>query len=561
MPQTREHMDLLTILGCRAGLIAVTKIDLVDEELREMVVSDVREFTTGTFLADAPICPVSNVTGEGFDGLFTALNRVVEQAEAKPSAGRFRLWCERSFAVRGFGTVATGIPSAGKVREGQTLEVLPAGETARVRSLEVYGQPSDVGRSGECVAVNLSDIDAAELGRGTVLCEEGACRTVTMCEGELTLLDRLPGPLTDNAEVHVHVGTAEVMGKVAILDGAKHAAPGESRLVQLRLREPLPLAAGDRFAVRGSLPGLAGGRVTTLGGGRLLDVSDIKLRRNRPWTTEKLLARRDALGDPSRWAGQILRESPEPVSVEELAERANLQAEVTGEILAELVGRGHAVETADRYLHAHTVAELADRVADALGDFHDANPLRQGLSPAELAGRVRASDGVLAAALDWLGRRGRLEKRGRVLALQGHAAALSQEQLALCSRIRQTLEAAGLTPPLPSDLAERLGIDESRFDELTGLLVDNGEVLRLDEKVVIHPSAIEQAKSAALELFRSASGFTTTEFRDALGVSRKYAVPLLDHLDTIKWTVRSANRRTPGAEAKKKLSDRAKPRG
>ncbi len=554
MPQTREHLDLLTILGCRAGLVVLTKIDLVDAELREMVLSDVRDFTADTFLDGAPICPVSNITGEGFEEFFAALNRVVSKAQPRAGGGRFRLWSERSFSVKGFGTVATGIPSAGEVRQGDALEVLPAGQTARVRSLEVYGESSSAGRSGECVALNLSDIDADHVGRGTVLCEPGACRTVTMCEGELTLLGRLPSPLPDNAEVHLHAGTAEVMAKVAILDGARHVTPGESRLVQMRLRDPLPLAAGDRFAIRGTLAGLAGGRMTTLGGGRVLDVSDIKLRRNRPWTIEKLSARREALDDPDRWAARILRESTDPISPDELARRANLQSAVTSEILANLAGRDEAVELGGRFLHAQAVAELADRVVAELAAFHDANPLRQGLAPGELARNLGASDQTLAAALDWLGRRGRLEKRGNVLALQGHAAALSEADIALCERIRETLKASGVTPPLPTELAGQMNLDEATFESFVSLLADNGDVLRLDEKVLMHPAAVERAKAVALELFAAASGFTTTEFRDALSVSRKYAVPLLDHLDTIKWTVRSANRRTPGAEAKKQLS-------
>ncbi|MFW5732782.1 MAG: selenocysteine-specific translation elongation factor [Planctomycetota bacterium] len=553
MPQTREHMDLLTILGCEAGLVALTKIDLIDAELREMLLSEVRSFTAETFLADAPICPVSNVTGEGFDEFFAALNRVVDAAQPRAGGGRFRLWSERSFSVKGFGTVATGIPSAGEVCRGDTLEVLPAGRTARVRSLEVYGESSSVGRGGECVALNLSDIDADHVGRGTVLCRSGACRTVTMCEGELTLLDRLPSPLPDNNEVHLHVGTAEVMAKVAILDGGKHLSPGESRLVQLRLRDPLPLAAGDRFAIRGTLAGLAGGRMTTLGGGRVLDVSDIKLRRNRPWTIQKLSARRDALDDPGRWTARILRESPDPISPDELARRANLQPTVVAEILADLVGREEAIELGGRFLHAEAVRELAESVIEVLGEFHDANPLRQGLAPEELASGLGASDQTLAAALDWLGRRGRLEKRGNVLALQGHAAALSEADIAMCERIRETLKASGVTPPLPAELADQVNLDETTFDKFVTLLADNGDVLRLDEKVLVHPSAVERAKAVALELFHAASGFTTTEFRDALGVSRKYAVPLLDYLDSIKWTVRSANRRTPGSAAREKL--------
>ncbi|MFP4052897.1 MAG: selenocysteine-specific translation elongation factor [Phycisphaerae bacterium] len=553
MPQTREHMDLLTILGCRAGLVALTKIDLIDEELRQMVLADVRGFLQGTFLENAPICPVSNITGEGFDDFFAALNGVVDSVQPSRHLGRFRQWSERSFAVKGFGTVATGIPTAGQVRVGDTLQALPADISCRVRTLEVYGRSEKVGRAGECVALNLSDTPAATVGRGTLLCAPDTCRSVTCCEADLTLLPHLPTPLPDNAEVHVHLGTAERMGKCAILDGARTVSPGESRLVQLRLREPLPVAPGDRFAIRGQLAGVAGGRVTTLGGGRILDAGDIKLRRNRPWTVEKLSARRDALDSPPRWLEQILREADTPLRLSELAARANLPEQAAAELLKELRDSQTVLETDGRYIHAAAVEELAARTIEALSDFHNTHPLRLGVAPGDLRDQLGASTPLLNLALDHLHRRGRLDRSGNVLALEGHSTRLPAEDIELCGRIVRNLEQAALEPPLPADLARKVGVAEDRLEALLTRLDEGGQIVRLDRKVAMHPSAIEQAKAAVLELFRTASGFTTAEFRDALGVSRKYAIPLLDYLDTLKWTVRTASRRTPGAAAKERM--------
>jgi len=224
MPQTREHLDILTLMGVRYGLVAVTKIDLVEDELKEIVIEEVGDFVRGTFLEAAGICPISNVTGEGFDGFFAALNRAVDAAETRGRAGLFRQWVERSFHVRGFGTVVSGIPTSGEVRVGDRLTLVPGGEVGRVRGMEVYGQGADVGRAGECVALNLADIDTAQLTRGKVLCQGDCFEPVTMVEAELTLLASVPRAVRDYVEVHVHVGTAEIMANVALLENNARVA-------------------------------------------------------------------------------------------------------------------------------------------------------------------------------------------------------------------------------------------------------------------------------------------------------------------------------------------------
>ena len=556
MPQTREHLDILTLMGARHGLIALTKIDMVDPEMRQLAADDVLQAVAGTFLSGAPICPISNVTGEGFEQLFEALNEAVAACRPREVAGLFRLWIERAFTIRGFGTVVSGIPSSGEVRAGDRLELIPDGRIGRVRGLEVYGQEAPIGRAGECVAINLDDIDSAALARGKVLCPSRAFRPVRMVEAELGLLARAPRPLKDNAEVHLHVGTAEVMAHVALLEGLP-LEPGGSAMVQLRLSEALGIAPGDRFVVRAGMAGLSGGRVTTLGGGRILGTSDKRLRRSRPWTLESLAARREAIDRPTKWCGLILKEAGGPLSRSDLAGRAHVKAETAEAALAELLAEGQAVEVGGAVVHRDVLTELAGRIVRELEVFHAESPMRVGAEETDLHARLDAQRDLFAAALSGLIDEGTVQRRGTVVALAGRRAQVYPETQELYGQVESVLRQAGLTPPIPTELAESLGEDPERVENILRLLADQAAVVRLDRKVVMHRHAVEGAKKVALELLASKGGFTTMEFRDALGVSRKFAVPLLDYFDTIRWTVRSGSRRTPGAAAKDAMNDQA----
>ncbi len=553
MPQTREHLDILTLMGVKHGLVALTKTDLVADERLDAVIGDVRRFLIGTFLEGAAVCPVSNVTGNGFDEFFLALNEEVSACREHEISGLFRLWIERSFNIRGFGTVLSGIPGSGTVKVGDRLQLLPDGLTGRVRGLQVYGADAEIGRAGECVAINLTDIDAGKLTRSKVLVEPDAFGTASMVEADLRILEHVLRGLGDNAEVHLHIGTADVMAHAAILDG-KNIGPGASSLVQLRLARPLGIAAGDRFAIRASAAGLADGRTTTIGGGRILDTSNIRLRRNRPWTIAALSARRDALDSMPEWCAVHLTEARAAMDIKTLSRRAQRRAEPVEAAIAELKEKGIVLETTGGSLVHRDVVDQATRdITEALEAFHESNPTRAGIAPAELMGKVQTDRPVVELALSQLIENEKVVSSGAVVALAGRGERLSAEDTLLCRQIEESLRKAGLTPPLPADLIESLHTSEDRFEAITRLLSDREAVIRLDRKVVMHADAVEQAKKAVMELFASKGSFETVEFRDALGVSRKYAVPLLDYFDTISLTVRSGSRRTPGAEAKKQL--------
>ena len=552
MPQTREHLDILTLMGVRHGLVAVTKIDMVEDELREIVVEEVRDFVRGTFLQAAEVRPISNITGEGFDGFFAALNRAVDAAETRGQSGLFRQWVERSFHVRGFGTVVSGIPTSGEVRVGDRLTLVPGGQVGRVRGMEVYGEAAEVGRAGECIALNLADIDAEQLTRGRALCQGDCFEPVTMVEAELTLLATVPRGVRDYVEVHVHVGTAEIMANVALLE-KQEIAPGESQFVQLRLREPAGIAPGERFVIRSGVAGLAGGHVTTVGGGRVLGTSNTRLRRRRAWTIERLQQRREAIDSATAWCAQCLKEEGKPLSAPAIARLAQMPEPQAQGALEALQADGSVREvTPGQFAHRQSVAGAAEAILAAAEEFHDANPMRLGVEQAQLFAQLDSPRALLDAALGDLLGEGKVRRHGAVLALADRTADISPQDRRLLEGVEGALRDGHLAPPGPADLADSLGEPLSRVEKAIDLLTDAATAVRLDRKVVMHRDAVEAAKKVVVDLFAKSGSFETVQFRDALGVSRKFAVPLLDYFDTIRLTVRSGSRRTPGVEARRR---------
>ena len=556
MPQTHEHLHILTLMGLRHGVVALTKIDLVDQARRAAVVPELRRLLVGTFLAEAPICPVSNLTGEGFDGFFDTLNDVVRGCQDRPCQGLFRVWVGDVFTIRGAGTIVTGVPTHGTVRPGDVLRLLPSGREGRVRRMQVYGEDAAEGRAGECVALNLPELDHESVRRGMVLCAEDALNSVTSCEAELRLLDVLGATIKDGTEVYLHTGTAAALAHVALLE-KRLMAPGETQMVQLRPVEPITVVAGDRFVLRTNLAG--GGRSgwTTIGGGRVLGASNTRLRRQKPWILARLTARRDALDDPARWIEQILQENPAPLTPGELRQRCRLRPEEATALIHQLLAENRLVATPRGNLaHPTAVAERAAQIEAATQAYHAGHPQHAGITRQVLMATVGGDAELFSLAIDQLLHRGRATFNGVVLAQTGWRPRLSDPEEQMSEQVAAAFQQAGCLAPMPEELADRLRLPLDRVTRLMRLLRDRGVLVRLDDRVTMHRDAVAAGQQAALTLFQQAASFTTMQFRDALGVSRKFAVPLLDHLDRSRFTVRSGHNRTPGAEARKRLAGR-----
>ena len=553
MPQTHEHLNILTLMGLSHGLVAVTKIDLVETGRRQAVIEDLRHLLAGTFLATAPICPLSNVTGEGFDGFFDALNEVVAKCGGRADSGLFRVWVEDVFTLRGPGTVITGIPVSGRVALGDSLTLLPSGRAGHVRSMQVYGEASAEARAGECVALNLPEMDHLEVRRGMVLSSTDTLEAVTMAEAELSLLDSIKSQVEDFLEVHLHVGTASVLANIAMLESTRMTA-GQKQMVQLRLTQALPLVPGERFVLRANLPGLSQGGLVTIGGGRILGISNVRLRRQKAWTLDSLAARRAALDDPADWCELMLREARRPLSPRELERQCFRRPEEFAALLETLRRDGRVVALPGGALVVRaTVEATARKMVVILDSFHAANPQRAGLSREELAPLVPEDPGICDLAAESLLGSGQIEKVGSVFARAGRSARLAGPDQALAENVAKVFQKAGWVGPTSHELATALRQPQSRIEKILPLLTERGILVRVDPATLIHRDALEAAKAVVVRLFNTERSFSTMEFRDALSVSRKYAVPLLDYLDKLRFTVRSGHDRTPGAEARKRM--------
>ena len=551
MPQTREHLDVMTLMGARRGLVALTKIDLVDEEMRELAIEDVRGALAETFLADAPICPVSNVTGEGFEGFFKALDEQVAACEPRVSFGPYRQWVERSFIAHGFGVVASGIPTTGELKVGAYVRVLPGDLKLRVRGLQVYGDDAQVARLGECAAVNLADVDLERLPRGVVLTTSTTLIAVSQCAARLRMLGRSKRALRDGTEVHLHVGTEYVQAKVIALEGGP-IEPSDEALVQLRFERELPVSPGDRFVVRTHVEEAGG--LMTIGGGVVLDTTDKRMRRKRAEVLEPLKKREAALGDPAAWCLALLEEVEEPTTVEALVERAVLLDREVEPALDTLKQNRDVVSLDDRRVLAKRVIERAgEKIVERLREEHAANPDQFGLTTAILVNELGMDGDVAANAVAGLCDNGIMTRQGELLALAEYRPAVSAADQKLLDAIVDLYKRDHFAAKRPTEAAEALGEPMKRVEPMVKMLFERGDLIKLTDQIVMHRDAVAAAVGVVRNLFEKSERFSTAEFRDALGASRKYVIPLLDYFDHERLTIRHGSQRKPGAKLREEV--------
>jgi selenocysteine-specific elongation factor len=371
-----------------------------------------------------------------------------------------------------------------------------------------------------------------------------------MAEAELRILDSVRGTVEDFPEVHLHVGTASVLARVAMLESTEMRA-GQTQMVQLRLAEALPLAPGDRFVVRANLPSQDQTGLATIGGGRILGLSNVRLRRKKAWTLAALTARRDALDDPERWAELMLREGA-PLTAKELEGKCLRRPEEMKALLEKLLADGRAVALPNgAFTHRSVIEDIAGKMLQAVESFHAGNPQRAGLTRDELFLRVGGSAEISELAAAALLKSQRLETQGAVFARAGWRARVSDREQEFGDRIAAAFRSAGWTAPTAAELAITLNEPPPRVEKAMRLLTERAVLVKLDDKLCLHRDALEAARQVVLRLFAKKPSFSTMEFRDAVGVSRKYAVPVLDYLDRTRFTVRSGHDRTPGVEARK----------
>lgn len=540
MPQTREHLSIMGLLGVQRGLVALTKVDLVEEELVELAEEDVRQALAGTFLAEAPLFRLSAVSGEGMDAFRAALVAAAAEVEPRPADGVFRMPIQRVFSAKGFGTIVTGIPLGGRVEVGDVLEVLPGGQRGKVRGLQAYKQRTDTARAGHSTAINLADVSHKEVRRGCVAARPGYFRAMRMVGARLSLLPDYPRPLVDRSSVRLHTGTAEVLGQVVLLD-SRELLPGETGMVQLRLEEPVVCAPGDGFVLRLASP------LQTLGGGTILEESRHRLKRFKPFVLEELGRQEASLDQPGELLDVVLARRGEALQSErELALEIKRPLEETRALLAELAARGSAVQEAksEKWLHLDALESALGRLREVLAAWFEENPLRDLAPVRELRTRLDLEPAFLNFLLEEERGRGGVElESGGQVRLSGREPALDEAAQALLERIEERLGAAAFQPPSADELAAELERSPEELAPVLALLVDRERLVPLKNGLFLAAEAAARAREAVIENCRRNGQLAIPELRDALGTSRKYLIPLLERLDAEGLTLRQGGNR------------------
>lgn len=526
MPQTREHLAILSLLGIDRGVIALTKRDLVDDDWAGLVRDEVRAAVRGTALADAPLVEVSATARTGLDALTLAIGACLGASPPRRDLGRPRLPVDRAFTMSGFGTVVTGTLQDGELEVGDEVELVPSGKRARVRGLQTHKRAITSARPGSRVAANLTGIDKDELERGMVVARPGTLLATSIASLRLDVLQSASAALGQDDLVRVHAGTAEAMARVTVLESSEIHA-GTAGWVQLRLAAPLALAVGDRVVVRRPSPS------ETIGGGVIADTTGARARRHAAAVAE--LERRSA---PSS-AARLLAVLDEPRTAQELAERAGIGAPERDAALAALVASGEIVALADSFLSRPAADALAVRVERTLGKAHRSAPLRSGAPREEIRAAVGLPPKRWAALLERLVSEGRVTVRGTALALPTHVVRLLPEQEARWSKARDRLSATPLQPPSPAALEADFGIDR----ELLAALSERGDIVRLGADAAFLPDAVLGFGLAIVGELEVARTLTVARARDLTGSSRKHVLPLLGFLDDQGITRRSGDDR------------------
>jgi len=535
-PQTREHFDICRLLAIRRGITVLTKSDAVDAETLEVVRLEVEDYVRGSFLdttldpAQSPMVAVSSLTGAGLDELKSALAKIAFEVAAKNSAALARLPIDRVFTMKGFGTVVTGTLVAGTIRKEEELEVFPAGRRVRVRGVQVHGAPAESAVAGQRTALNIAGLSTEDLARGMTLATADTFRSTSRVDALLSLLPSAK-PLKDGARVHFHAHTAEAIAETRLY-GAKQLKPADETYAQLRFAEPMLLLPGDRFIVRQFSP------VVTIGGGVVLDASPAIRKQRVADATAFLNTMRD--GSPEQvLAARVARRGSIGLRLDEIPGEMNIRREQATK-LADAAGLAWCNQV---LVAPAAFAEAKADVLQALRKFHDANPLVAGMSKEELRDRVNLGPEVFYSVLGKLAEEKKLEVAGELVHLPGRGVVMKDEEAESKKTIEQAFASAGLKVPSLKEVLAGLKVDKVRAQKIVTLLLRDKVLIKISEELVFHQSALMDLRHKIAALKNTVPKIDVARFKDMTGVSRKYAIPLLEYLDRERVTRRVGDKR------------------
>jgi selenocysteine-specific elongation factor len=524
MPQSREHLYICDLLKIKSGLIAITKADLVESDWLELMKEEVKNFVKNTFLEGAPIVPVSSKTMFNMDVLKEEIRKVALKVEPKPTRGLFRLPIDRVFTLKGFGTVITGTALSGSLSVDDAVEILPSNIKSKVRGLHSHGKPIQTAYAGQRVAINLQGIEKEELKRGDAVVVPGRFMPTKIIDAKIELLRDSPD-LKNKSLVHFHLATSEAIARV-ILYEKNELKPGETGYCQFRLQDPVVSTSGDRYIIRRFSP------VETIGGGEIFDPLPPK-RKQKDIVEILTVFEKGSLGD--KISLKVLQSGLHGIPVTALDGWIKAEIPAIKETVATLRKNGTLLTIEDVLIHKRLFENFREKVLQSLKNFHAKNPLKSGMSKEELRAAFkidpRLFSGLIASLSDVV-----MEKE--IIRLKSFSTVLSQAEETLKTKILDLLQKNEFQPPSKEELSQSLKLDQKHLSDILKLMVKEGGLVRISDSMYLTSSAYNKMIAALKNFYGRKPEMTVAEFRDILGTTRKYALPILEYLDSNKITLR-----------------------
>jgi selenocysteine-specific elongation factor len=545
MPQTREHFDICRLLGVRDGLIVITKSDLVEKEMLSLVEAEAREMVAGSFLENAPIVAVSSKTGDGLNQLKSQLTEIGKRVPARSADFITRLPIDRSFSMKGFGAVVTGTLISGSIKEGDDLELLPPAIKVRVRGLQVHGASVAEARAGQRTAVNLGGIERAQIQRGMVLAPVGRLRPTQIVDVWIDVLPDAPRGVRSRSRMRLHIGATEVLGRVRVLDEPAEIPPGGGGLAQLRLEAPVVALHGDRFILRSYSP------QQTIAGGVIVDPFAAKHRGKDMAQTRRLL--RTLMEDDrvAKFRGFVSGSGERGLRLADVGAATGWNDDVLEKVASAAQAGEQVMDAGDVFLGRESFDRLSTMVLDELDRHHKREPLTRGMLRETLREKVftHSLPELFSAVIARLEATRAVVSEKDIIRAGGHSVGLSEQDAQLSARIEQVYRAAGVESPSIDEVMKQAGVtiaQRTQARKILQLLVDGKELVRIQNEMFMHADVIEGLK-VKLSTYASQHEpqrlIDVPAFKELAGVSRKYAIPLLEYFDREQVTRRTGDKR------------------
>ena len=531
MPQTREHFEILNLLDIPLGIVAINKIDLADKDWLELVELDIGELLQGSFMEDAPILKVSAETGDGVDQLKTTLLDLCKKVPDKQDRGIFRLHVDRVFSMKGYGTVVTGTVNSGSLKIGDTVELLPGSVKSKVRGLQSHGEEVQQVETGDRAAINLQGVEIKQIERGSQIAEIGYLQSLNQMGVTLLLLGSAQKPITQNQRIRIHLGTQEVMARVALTDG-KTLQPGNECPALLRLEQPMVAARGDKFIIRSFSP------VITIGGG---EVMEVLIEEKWKIVKEKL---QNLYESPKsdQLIHLVQEEGAKPITPEKLQYRIGISKEQINAIVEEKEELFWLTHKQGKWLLTQNQwNELKNSIHNFLKKYHAKNPLNAGAQKEEIRQHLSCENSILEALLQSMSDDKSISQKGELFLNPNFSITLSSEDDSLQNSILNQLDQEGFTSSTLAQLSLKTGNSKEKLMQVLNVAEQQGKLLRIDGKLMFTQKNFIILREKVKQFFSNHPEMSVSEFKELAHTSRKYAVPLLEYFDKKKITYREGN--------------------